>query len=165
MTEKPAVNLFFIVSHGDTYSLDNLLVELDLEDNYLSGDLWPISQLTNIENFYAFDNMLGGEKTSSPYANSTTADGSLAMSPILQASNLKILDISTNYYFGSLPSSFSSTMTRLEEVYLEDLELTGEITPDIFSLSKLEKIYLGMNYFSSTLPVEVGNAQNLSESD
>jgi len=139
-----------------------LQAELDVEDNYLSGDLWPIAELPNIQAFYAFDNLLGGEETTSPYSNITTADGSLERSPILQVSSLNKLDISTNYYFGTIPASIGSgSMNKLTELYLENLELDGSITPELFSLSKLEKLYIGINYLEGTLPIEISNAKNL----
>ena len=78
--------------------------ELDVEDNYLTGDLWPISKMGKIEYFFAYDNMLGGETTKDPYSNGTRSYGDLESSPILQATSLKALDLSTNYYYGTIPA-------------------------------------------------------------
>ena len=53
-------------------------------------------------------------------------------------------------------------MTRMQELYLEDLELEGRIMPELFTdLSKLERLHLGENYFSSVLPEELGSAKSL----
>lgn len=146
------------------YTSIHAKVELDIEDNFLSGDLWPIPEMANLENLLVFDNILGGDPSSSPYDNGTsTSDGSLEQSPVLQAINLKTLDLSTNYYYGSIPSAIGATgLSKVEELYLEDLELDGEIPSVMFtSLERLEKFYLGKNYLTSTLPEEIGNAKNL----
>ena len=139
-------------------------VELDIEDNFLSGDLWPVPEMANLETLLVFDNILGGDPTSSPYNNGTSiSDGSFEQSPVLQAIKLKTLDLSTNYYYGSIPSSIGSTgLSKVEELYLEDLELDGEIPAGMFTaMSRLAKLYLGKNYLTSVLPEEIGNAKNL----
>ena len=143
-------------------SLSYFAAELDVEDNYLTGDLWPISKMGKIEYFFAYDNMLGGETTKDPYSNGTRSYGDLESSPILQATSLKALDLSTNYYYGTIPPSIAN-MNKLEELYLEDDELEGGIIPELFGLPRLEKLYLGTNYLTSTLPAEVGNAKSLSK--
>ncbi|KAL9180527.1 hypothetical protein ACHAXT_010980 [Thalassiosira profunda] len=130
----------------------NRLSELDVEDNYLTGDLWPIPEMGKLETFFAYDNILGGE---------VTLQGDLESSPALDATGLKALDLSTNYYSGTIPASISS-MTKMVELGLEDLELEGVIPPELFSLQGLEKLYLGENYLSSELPVELGNARSLA---
>lgn len=138
-------------------------MELDIEDNYLSGDLWPISKMANIQRVLAYDNILGGEETDSPYSSNETALGDLETSPILQATSLKTLDISTNYYYGTIPTSIVG-LSKMEELYLEDLELKGQIIPEVFtSLTKLRKLYLGENYLSSSLPEEIGSAGSLGK--
>ena len=145
-----------LISHLST-------VELDIEDNYLSGDLWPIPEMESIERVYAYDNILGGDPTDNPYSfNATRAQGDLATSPIMRTVGLKALDVSTNYYWGTIPTSFGG-MRRLQELGLEDLELEGDVPPEIFGLGRLSKLYLGENSLDGTIPAEVGNAKSLGE--
>jgi len=137
------------------------LVELDLEDNFLSGDLWPAAEMQSLQHLYVFDNIMGGESTSGFLGGNTTyADGDLESSPVLKCSSLKSLDMSTNYWYGTIPTKLT-TMANMEELYLEDNELSGIIPPEIFNLRNLHTLFLGTNYLSSLLPSEIGNARSL----
>ena len=122
--------------------------------------------MPRIQTLYAYNNILGGEESESPYPNLnyTSTDGTLETSPILRATNLQILDISTNYYYGTIPVSLTN-IAGIKELYLEYLELEGTIPPELFSLSRIEKLYLGMNYLESVLPPQVGNARSLGENN
>lgn len=139
------------------------LSELDLEDNFLTGDLWPTAEMKSLEYFYVFDNILGGQVTSGPSSlegNTAVASGDLETSPVMKCLTLKALDMSTNYWYGTIPAKFTN-MVNMEELYLEDNELSGIITPEIFSLVRLHTLFLGSNFLSSTIPFEIGNARSL----
>ena len=45
-------------------------------------------------------------------------------------------------------------MAALEEIFLEDNQLTGEI-PDLSKLVKLERLFLGWNAFSGRFPASI----------
>jgi Leucine-rich repeat (LRR) protein len=137
------------------------LIELDLEDNFLTGDLWPAAEMQSLEHLFVFDNIMGGEITSGFLGGNTTyADGALESSPVLKCMTLKSLDMSTNYWYGTIPTKIAN-MVNMEELYLEDNQLSGTIAPEIFSLRNLNTLFLGTNYLSSALPLEIGNARSL----
>ena len=141
------------------------LMELDLEDNFLTGDLWPAAEMQSLEHLYVFDNIMGGEITSGFLEGNTTyADGDLESSPVLKCSTLKSLDMSTNYWYGTIPTKLAN-FVNMEELYLGDNELSGTIAPEIFSLRNLHTLFLGTNYLSSVLPIEIGNARSLKSID
>lgn len=139
------------------------LIELDLEDNFLSGDLWPAAEMQSLQHLYVFDNIMGGEITSGLIGGNTTyAEGDFQSSPVLRCSMLKSLDMSTNYWYGTIPTNLTN-MVNMEELYLEDNELSGIIPPEIFNLGNLHSLFLGMNYLSSVIPSEIGNARSLKK--
>ncbi|KAL7442295.1 hypothetical protein ACHAXM_009202 [Skeletonema potamos] len=137
------------------------LIELDLEDNFLTGDLWPAAEMQSLEYLFIYDNIMGGEITSGFLGgNITYADGDLESSPVLECLKLKSLDMSTNYWYGTIPTKLAN-MVNMEELYLEDNEFSGTIAPEIFSLRNLHTLFLGTNYLSSALPFEIGQARSL----
>ena len=134
-------------------SFASLAVELDVEDNYLSGDLWPIPEMASIQRVFVYDNIIGGEATTSPVRY-----------PVMRAASLHMLDLLTNYYYGTVPAAIEGIMARMEELYLEDLELEGTIMPELLTgPSRLRRLYLGQNYLESSLPVEIGSAGSLGK--
>ena len=62
---------------------------------------------------------------------------------------------------GEIPPELGS-LSNLPELYLEDNNLSGEIPAELGSLSNLTDLYLSNNELSGEIPPELGNLSNLT---
>jgi Leucine-rich repeat (LRR) protein len=75
---------------------------------------------------------------------------------------LEILEISNNYFTGSIPDSLSN-LTRLSRLSLSFNSFTGEIPSSIgSSLSNLQELYLNNNNLQGTIPSSFNNLKSLT---
>ncbi|KAF5753021.1 LRR receptor-like serine/threonine-protein kinase FLS2 [Tripterygium wilfordii] len=64
---------------------------------------------------------------------------------------LQTLDLSSNYFYGSIPYSLSN-LTRLTRLVLSRNSFSGEIPSSIGSLASLEELYLDFNNLQGAIP-------------
>lgn len=144
-------------SWGDMTSL----VTLNMADNELSGKIpGSFSKLTNLENLWLGSNHLTG-----------TVDDIFFQS----WSKLEVLDLSHNNFTGSIPHTMVSKAKKLRELYLQSNQMNGSIpqlkfqndqpeNPEssssdshagsgLLALGNLQKVDLGTNRFTGTVPI------------
>ena len=74
--------------------------------------------------------------------------------------SLTHLDMSNNRFSGRIPA-FISTLTQLQYLNLESNNLLGAIPPEIGKLRNLVYLNFSLNSLSGAIPREIGNLQNL----
>jgi len=133
-------------------SLGNLqeLVDIDLSTNELTGSLpRTISQLRNLVKLDASFNFLTGSIPRS-FGN---------------LDHLEYFFLRGNKIGGSIPDSIG-LCTSLKTFDLTDNNMTGQIPPSLGSIGPtLEELYLALNSFSGTIPVELGWLSSLTSLD
>ncbi|KAH9685304.1 protein kinase domain-containing protein [Citrus sinensis] len=89
-------------------------------------------------------------------------------SELANLSSLQALDLSFNWFYGSIPSSIFN-MSSLLSIYFNNNTLFGELPPNFCNqMSNLEyckqlrELSLSSNYFSGTIPKEIGNLTKLT---
>ncbi|KAL1202027.1 Receptor-like protein 1 [Cardamine amara subsp. amara] len=119
------------------------LILLDLSDNEISGDLplW-IDRLSNLEYLYMRGNQMKG-----PFPHQ------------LQSLKLKVIDISYNSFFGSIPRNVEFPFLR--ELRLQSNEFMGVIPNTLFKAELLEVIDVRYNKFSGMILDTIGKSTML----
>jgi hypothetical protein len=74
--------------------------------------------------------------------------------------SIELFSLELNQLSGEIPPEIGS-LTSLMGIYLSSNQLSGEIPPEIGSLRKLEHLYLHWNRLSGPIPPEIGNLSNL----
>ena len=75
-------------------------------------------------------------------------------------SNLEELYLNINQLSGKIPAELGD-LANLERLHLFSNELSGSIPPELGSLSNLEVLYLSNNQLSGKIPAELGDLANL----
>ncbi len=73
-----------------------------------------------------------------------------------------VLDLFNNQLTGQIPPELGS-LTGLRTLSLSTNQLTGQIPPELGILSSLTRLYLGGNQLSGEIPPELGKLSNLTE--
>lgn len=74
---------------------------------------------------------------------------------------LETLDLSGNFFSGSLPYSFSN-LTRLRRLALSGNSFSGSIPASIGSLANLEELFLDNNHLDGSIPPSLNNLVSLN---
>ena len=77
-------------------------------------------------------------------------------STIFNMSSLKVLDLTFNGLFGSLPKNMCDHLPRLEMLLLSTNQLSGQIPSDLFKCRELQSLWLPYNNFTGVIPEELG---------
>lgn len=121
------------------------MMSLDFSENNLTGEIPPeFSYLVNLEQLN-----LGWNKFT----------GSIPL--IFNFSMLQTLSFSTNELSGNLPSMWGYGLPNLEELYLDDNNITGAIPDSISNSSNLSIMILSQNKFTGSIPNSLGHLLNL----
>ncbi|KAK7272597.1 hypothetical protein RJT34_29302 [Clitoria ternatea] len=75
-------------------------------------------------------------------------------------SSLEILSLLGNRFNGSIPSELGA-MASLQQLNLEDNQLVGPLPPSLGNLSNLQQLLLSANNFTGTIPEAYGKLKNL----
>jgi Leucine-rich repeat (LRR) protein len=150
-----------VVSFGDNYldrtiptelgSLE-LLEQIYLEQNLLSGTIpSELRQLTSMQTMILFDNALSGnlmwlENMADVQEVNVSANLFTQMLPLFPG-NTEFLDISTNYFSGSLGSSMEACI-NMRFLVAGMNYLTGTIVSYFPSMSNLQALNLSFNLFT-----------------
>ncbi|XP_004296056.1 PREDICTED: tyrosine-sulfated glycopeptide receptor 1-like [Fragaria vesca subsp. vesca] len=152
-------------------SLGNLthLTLINLSHNSLYGSLDQtefFSSLSRLEILDLSYNFLFGELPLSLPSirrldlSSNHFHGSIPSSFFQHAWNLTSFNISNNTFSGILPTDFSNA-TKLEQISLPQNSLSGDISERIVNLDSLRILDLNSNGFSGMLPISIGKLSKL----
>ncbi len=126
--------------------IEGVLVELNMEENNLTGTLPP--ELENLRNLQILE---------------LVANRGLAGQIPTQLGNLERLlelNLSDNSLSGPIPSELEN-LKRLEDLDLSYNSLSGSIPTEIGNLKQLAKLRLTDNSLSGPVPPEIGNLKRL----
>ncbi|XP_059315640.1 LRR receptor-like serine/threonine-protein kinase EFR [Lycium ferocissimum] len=125
--------------------LPRLLV-IDIQNNQLQGSI-PTSlfQHQRVRFIRLAFNKLGGELWKGPCLSGNRINGDIPKE------------------IGNLNQLAKEDLPNLKELLLEHNQLVGEIPPYITNASKLEILGLEVNFFSGTIPTNLGNLRELRE--
>ncbi|XP_052287221.1 receptor kinase-like protein Xa21 [Citrus sinensis] len=94
------------------------------------------------------------------YLTSSTPELSF-LSSLANSSSLKYIVLAENPLNGVLPSSIGSLPITLEEIYLQNCKIRGNIPKEIGNLVNLITLHLGNNQLSGSIPITVGRLNTL----
>jgi hypothetical protein len=121
------------------------LIFIDFDINSLTGSIpTRINELTALDTFWAIKNGLTGP-----------------LPPTFSPAAL-IIDLSENMLTGSIPESWWTTMTALEDVRLYVNMLTGTLSTSIGLLSNMTIFAVYDNLMTGSLPTELGQLGSLT---
>ena len=132
--------------HGVTIDAGGRVVDLQLHDNGLTGELPPrLGELEGLTRLCLCSNDLTGE-----------------IPPELgRLADLTYLDLGGNGLSGEIPPELGG-LTRLIWLYMDSNELSGGIPPELGGLSSLVWLGLHSNELSGEIPPELGNLAELT---
>ncbi|KAL8037785.1 hypothetical protein ABFX02_11G060500 [Erythranthe guttata] len=85
----------------------------------------------------------------------------LIPSELFNMTNLRILALGANGFFGDLPTNLCSSLPALEQLYLSLGYMTGPIPESVGNCSKLKNLELNSNKFTGIVPQSLGNLRLL----
>ncbi|CAL4934589.1 unnamed protein product [Urochloa decumbens] len=138
-------------------SISNLtaLEELELSGNGFSGfvprDLGRLKLLWNLQ---LDDNMLEAGRITRGWE---------FIDSLANCSKLKVLALGYNNFTGDLPVSVANLSTTLQNLYLDNLGISGSMPSDIGNLIGLKVLYLVNTSISGVIPQSIGKLENLTE--
>mmetsp|Transcript_2510 Transcript_2510/g.3690 ORF Transcript_2510/g.3690 Transcript_2510/m.3690 type:complete len:670 (-) Transcript_2510:69-2078(-) len=156
---------------GQLTTEEQVLVQLDLEENGLSGNLPDeIGSLSDCTVLSVYGNDIAGTLPSSLgqmvalnklWLEDNEFSGSLP-SEIGYLRNVDDLSFYENQIEGTLPTELGQ-LTRLERLWANNMRITGRLPTEFGMLSKLENLYLDVNFLSGSIPTELGLTTNLRD--
>lgn len=81
---------------------------------------------------------------------------------ISKMTKLEMLDLSYNFFSGTLPAEWTQSLARLEQLDIIGCMLTGELPSSMEQLTRLERLFLPANNLNGTLPVNLASIPTLS---
>ncbi|XP_060674419.1 receptor-like protein EIX1 [Ziziphus jujuba] len=126
------------------------LVELDLSNNSLSGDIshflcHPLATPNNLSILHLGRNHFSGNIPDC----------------WMHWPELEVINLDDNNLTGKIPSSVESLQSLLS-LHLRNNSLSGEITPSLQNCKQLSVLDLGLNEFSGSIPTWMGTRLNLT---
>ncbi|KAE8680083.1 putative Leucine-rich repeat protein kinase family protein [Hibiscus syriacus] len=145
---------------------------LFLQDNYFTGQIpEEIGNLPSLKTLNLKNNQISGSIPSSIFNISSLQDvkfksnylsGSIPSIPN-NMSSLQIIDFGWNNLTGHLPWNMFDPLPRLQEIYLDKNQFSGEIPAGLFKHEQLQVLFLSHNQFGGTVPEGLGNLTTLKQ--
>ena len=133
---------------GDIFSRLSKLTHLEIESNYLSGDIpSTVVQLPSLVYLYLRRNLL-----------------TIDLPTLLSSGNLPsifALWLDSNTVQGSIPSSIGTNHPDLASLSITNTTISGRIPSEMGLLSSLRRVWLYENMLSGPIPSELGNLPKL----
>ena len=168
-------NLKYLYLNGNQFYLMNSgifkmmsLVNLDVSNNNLSGEIPDYINMSNLENLNLSNNNFFGKipvelgdclNLKSLMLTKNRFTGSIH-NEISQLNMLWRLDLSENQLNGTIPENLVN-LNNLTVLQINDNNLEGEIFDQIKDLKKLIYLYCDNNNFTGTIDSEIGMMKNL----
>jgi Leucine-rich repeat (LRR) protein/sugar lactone lactonase YvrE len=127
---------------------NDVVTEIDLHDNNLTGTLPDLSALTSLETL-ALHSLKPAETVTPNKLTGNIPDLSALI-------NLKVINLGRNQLTGNIPDL--SSLTQLTYLSLSVNELTGDF-PDLTNLTNLQWLWIGSNQLTGTFPDLTGLTQ------
>ncbi|KAJ3677173.1 hypothetical protein LUZ60_002897 [Juncus effusus] len=127
------------------------LYELDVENNFLSGEL-PIKIISNKKLLRVLHLSSNGF---SSFSNNTNLEPFFVT--LSNCSSLEEIEMGSLNLGGQLPKTLLTAPKSLSIIHLEDNMITGSIPPDIGDLYNLTLLNLSSNLIGGTIPSSIGN--------
>mmetsp|Transcript_21885 Transcript_21885/g.32336 ORF Transcript_21885/g.32336 Transcript_21885/m.32336 type:complete len:682 (-) Transcript_21885:28-2073(-) len=169
----PSISLFDVGDSqiGQLTTEEQFVVQLDLEENGLSGSLpGEIGFLSDCTVLSVYGNDLSGTipttigqmvALNKLWLEDNEFTGSLP-TEIGLLRNVDDLSFYENQIEGIIPTEIGM-LTRLERLWANNMRITGPIPSEIGLLTNLENVYLDVNFLSGGIPSELGLATNLRD--
>lgn len=169
-------NLFAMDDAGETIIVAAMLANSSLEEihmagNNISGSLpEALNQLTKLRVLSLEENDLTGTLASFRWPmlevlrlDQNRLSGSIPVS-LVSSSDLSILDLSQNAdIVGTIPSEIGAAYNAMTYLGLANCQLDGTVPMELYSLTKLEGIYLQDNNLQGTMASEIGKWSRLEK--
>ncbi|VAI51332.1 unnamed protein product [Triticum turgidum subsp. durum] len=170
LTQLQLANNQFTGSLPDTIGRLNSLQTLELQNNLVTGFMpSSLGNLTQLLNLYTHNNMFEGplptslgslqEIISATFSNNKFT-GPLPKDIFNLSSLSDALDLSRNYFVGSLPPEVSG-LTNLAHLYLSRNNLSGPLPNTLSNCQSLIELGLDDNSFDSSIPSSISNMRGL----
>ncbi|XP_039124372.1 probable LRR receptor-like serine/threonine-protein kinase At3g47570 [Dioscorea cayenensis subsp. rotundata] len=143
---------------------------LGFGDNNLTGNIpSSIGNLTQLSQIYLSGNRLEGtipttlktlQQIRTLFLFNNRFSGRIPGEILRQFISLQVLDLSENFFNGTLPSEIGS-LINLQQLLLNGNRLSGEIPVTISGCAILEHLNLQGNLFTGSIPSSLGNVKGL----
>jgi LRR receptor-like serine/threonine-protein kinase FLS2 len=82
-------------------------------------------------------------------------------STIFNISSLRVIDLTFNLIFGSLPKNMCDHLPKLEFFSIYSNHFSGEIPSELYKCRELQSLYLSNNTLTGVIPEEIGYLSGL----
>jgi len=125
---------------------NNLLIELQMNENNMSGQIMPeFSVLSSLKEIHFYNNTLSG-----------------LLPNLVGFQDLKTFDVESNNLEGPAFNDELSTLLSIENYMVSENRLSGEIPPSIGTLTTLQNLWItDKNNIRGSIPSTIGNLKNL----
>ncbi|CAJ2647436.1 unnamed protein product [Trifolium pratense] len=124
---------------------------LDIDTNHFVGQVPNLGKLQSLRFLHlAYNNLGDNSKEDLEFLNSLT-----------NCSKLRLLDLTTNNFEGSLQNSIGNLSTSLNRLSFGDNQIYGQIPTELGNLTSLSLLSMEYNNFEGTIPTTFGKFQKI----
>ncbi len=147
----------------EIYGLSSL-ADLRLRSNKLSGSISEkIGQLKRLEILYLDDNLLTSTSESNLYGWKHALCASKQHHVLTYFSPIFPNALPISSALSSVPREIGALGSRLEELHLQNNQLSGPLEVEISRLTRLKHLYLSNNKLAGTIPIEWSDLKDMNQ--